>query len=364
MIIKLLLFKFFSFLSRYYTQAYYISKYKRDLKRKEYKYFHILNNGLHSKPVLDFINKHFDNREHCFLISRVRDKNLEFLDVSNVYQYPLACVPLDRAEKIVFHGLFTPTYIEFLYDNPEFLDKSYWFIWGGDLYTSDDKKSTYVKRNVKGILTAFDYEVYREKFGDKQLFDVTYPSRLPSAEALNAVKKEKTVSILVNNSADETTLEMLDILSKFKDEDIKVYTILSYVSANQKDVRLYIMKKGYELFGDKFCPIIDYMPREEYTEFQNGLDIYISNQDRQQGNGNASYLLALGRKVYVKSDTSVYKRYQKEGITYFDTYTIPQLSFEEFVSYDEDVKRKSIDVMFKRAAEETKVKQWQSFFDA
>lgn len=106
------------------------------------------------------------------------------------------------------------------------------------------------------------------------------------------------------------------------------------------------------------------MPREEYTEFQNNIDIYISNQNRQQGNGNASYLLALGKKVYVKSDTSVYKHYQKEGITYFDTYTIAQLSFEEFISYDEKVKQKSIDVMFRRSAEETKVKQWQDFFNA
>ena len=321
-----------------------------------------MNNGIHSRSILDFINRNFDNNEHCFMMPFVKDGNSDLLDIPNVYKYPLCCIPLKKAEKIIFHGLFTEAFIDYLYEYPEFLDKSYWFIWGGDLYKDDDKKSAYVKRNIKGILTAFDYEVYKSKFGEKTCFDVTYPSRLPDEDAINSVKKEKTVSILVNNSADETTLEMLDILSKFRDEDIRIYTILSYISAGHADVRLEIMRKGYELFGNKFCPLIDLMPREEYTEFQNNIDIYISNQNRQQGNGNASYLLALGKKVYVKSDTSVYKRYQKEGITYFDTYTIAQLSFEEFISYDEKVKQKSIDVMFRRAAEETKVKQWQDFF--
>ena len=54
---------------------------------------------------------------------------------------------------------------------------------------------------------------------------------------------------MVNNSADFTTLEMFDILAKYKDEDIHVYTVLSYISKGQEDYRLKIMQKGYETFG-------------------------------------------------------------------------------------------------------------------
>ena len=34
---------------------------------KKYKYIHIMNNGLHSVTILEFIQKHFDNKEHCFI---------------------------------------------------------------------------------------------------------------------------------------------------------------------------------------------------------------------------------------------------------------------------------------------------------
>lgn len=364
MLIRLIMHKAFAFLSRYYTRKFYIHMYYLELKKKKYKYFHVLNNGLHSRGILDFINNNFNQDEHCFLIPLLKNENVDLLQLPNVYKYPLVSIPVEQAEKIIFHGLFTRPFIDFLYERRQYLKKAYWFIWGGDLYTKDDKVSTYVKSNMKGILTAFDYDVYKEKFKENKCFDVTYPAKWPSEEDLNYTKEGNTVSILINNSADETTLEMMDILAKYKDEDIRICTVLSYITVGQNDVRLQIMQKGYELFGSKFQPLINFMPADEYTQFLNSIDIYISNQDRQQGNGNASYLLALGKKIFVKSDTSVYQRYQKEGIVYFDTYSIPELTFDEFKAYDEDVKQKSIEIMKVRSDVETKVKQWRDFFDA
>ena len=49
---------------------------------------------------------------------------------------------------------------------------------------------------------------------------------------------------MVNNSTDLTTLEMLDLLSKFKDENIIVTTNVSYETFNQQNVKQQILEKG------------------------------------------------------------------------------------------------------------------------
>ena len=178
------------------------------------------------------------------------------------------------------------------------------------------------------------------------------------------LKEEGITHIQINNSADVTTLEMLDILSKYKDENIKISTILSYVSAGQKDFSLKIMKKGYEIFGSKFNPIIEFMPKEEYANYLATVDIYISNQDRQQGNGNATFIYSLGGKIFLKNNTTVFKKYNSIGIKIFDTCQIPDMSFEEFCYFDENEKQKGILLLKERMKDETKVKQWRDFFDA
>lgn len=185
-----------------------------------------------------------------------------------------------------------------------------------------------------------------------------------SSEMITKPKvKKDVIDILVNNSGDETTLEMLDILAKFKNENINIRTILSYKSANQSDVRLEIMDKGYTIFGNKFKPEIHFMSRENYANFLANIDIYISNQNRQQGNGNATFICSLGGKIFTKSDTSVYKKYNSIGIKYFDTYSIPSLSFQDFVHYDHRTKLDTIEKLTLRMDDENKKCQWRDFFN-
>ena len=70
----------------------------------------------------------------------------------------------------------------------------------------------------------------------------------------------------------------------------------------------------------------------------------------------------MGGKVFLKSDTSVYKKYNSIGMKIFDTYEISNLSFNEFCSFDENEKQKSIAILKERMKDETKVKQWDDFF--
>ncbi len=331
---------------------------------QKYKYIHIMNNGFHTFTILNFINKYFDNLEHCFIFPNPREETkLKIDEISNAYSTSLESITIEFAKKIVFHGLFTKTVIEYLYCNSEWLSKSYWYIWGGDLYNIEQsKEGDFVRSNFAGILTAFDRDIYEEKFGKpKKYFDLTYPHKELELNLLSQ-KNETFTHIQINNCEDETTLEMLDILAKFKDEHIKISTILSYKSANHKNVKDMILEKGYAIFGNKFNPILDYLCVEDYTKHLGSVDIYISNQNRQQGNGNAAVICSLGKKVFTKSDTSVYKKYNELGIKYYDTHTIKDLSYKEFIFQDDKIKEKSVKKLKERMANKTKVAQWENFF--
>jgi len=346
-----------------------IFPYKRkDRHVKKYKYVHLMNNGLHSINIINFINKYFDNKEHCFVFPTIMLKKTEeeLLGTENIFHCPINNIDLNSTDKIIIHGLFDEGLTKQLYKNKKLLKKTYWFIWGGDLYSAPKTdKDDYVRANVAGILTSFDKEVYENRYGKcKSYYDVTYPHEITENMISKNLKEKGVIHIQINNSADETTLEMLDILSKFKDEAIKISTILSYITVGQKDYRMQIMKKGYEIFKEKFNPIIEFMPKEEYVNHLASVDIYISNQDRQQGNGNATFIYSLGGKVFLKNDTSVYKKYNSIGIKIFDTCKISNMDFKEFCFFDGEEKQKSIALLKERMKDETKVKQWREFFNA
>ena len=335
---------------------------------KNYKYVHLMNNGIHSVNIINFINKYFDNNEHCFIFPCIMfyKTQVKLKGIKNVFYCSLDSIDVNVTDKIIIHGLFDTNLVKALCKHKNLISKTYWFIWGGDLYSAPNSQmDNYVRTNVAGILTSFDKEVYEEKYGRcNSYFDVTYPHDITADTVNQDLKEEGITHIQINNSADVTTLEMLDILSKFKDENIKISTILSYVSAGQKDFSLKIMKKGFEIFGSKFSPIIEFMPKEEYANYLATVDIYISNQDRQQGNGNTTFIYSLGGKIFLKNNTTVYKKYNSLGIKIFDACEIPDMSFEEFCYFDEKEKQKSILLLKERMKDETKVKQWREFFDA
>ena len=336
----------------------------RRLVLRKYKYVHVMTNGLHSLGIIKFINKYFNKREHCFIFPILFDQTkAKIKGISNCYNYQLEDIPVKKVKKIIFQGLWTLPFIKFLYYHRDYLKKSYWFIWGGDLYgAAEDEKSVYVRKHFRGVLTSFDYDYYRSKYGENKCYDVTYPHAMNYDQIdFSTLPPHTGINILINNSADETTLEMLDILEKFKDEDINIYTVLSYISAHQTDPRLKIMKKGYEMYGSRFHPLIEFMPEKEYANFLASIDIYISNQDRAQGNGNATFICSLGGKVFTKSDTAIYRKYNSLGIKYFDTYTIKDLSFEEFTAYDEETRDQTVALLRERMKDQTKVKQWKEF---
>lgn len=335
---------------------------------ERYRYVHVMNNGIHSAGIVEFVNRNFDPSEHAFVFPVTTAATRERLGgLPNFHQLALDALDAGGPYRVIFHGLFTDEVVGFLHGRPDLLARSCWFVWGGDLYNSPfDPVHDAVRRGFAGVITAFDRDVYVARHGNgPRFFDAAYPHEM-NEEMIDsglAMRKPGQIHIQINNSADETTLEMLDILARFREEDIKISTVLSYLSHGQDDSRLQILRKGDANFGAKFNPIMRFIPLAEYASHLATVDVYISNQNRQQGNGNAAFICSLGGKVFVKSDTPVYQTYAKLGIHYFDTHDIPALSFEQLVARDPDEKVRTTAQLRERMSEGYKVRQWRALFD-
>lgn len=300
---------------------------------RRYKYVHLMYNEKFNKPFVDFLNKHFDEKEHLILCKRSFE--YPFPDASNVIEM-IDYVGLDfshaNIEKIICHSLFDIELVDLFYNNRELLNKSYWFMWGGDLYGAKrDEKNDFVRKHFKGYHSDLDKEYALQTYGMEGKFYRSFYIFPLSREMLdNTVKKQTDcVTIQINNSSDKSTLEMLDILAKFKHENIKIRTILSY-SLTQYNEQ--IIAKGREIFGDKFEFLNKYLAPQEYAQHLAQNDILVLNQGHQEGFGNTIASLYLGVKVFIRRESSVYGYLNNDGCHIYDSMNIVNLSFDEFIS--------------------------------
>ena len=160
-------------------------------------------------------------------------------------------------------------------------------------------------------------------------------------------QSEEKITILIGNSADPSNkqLEIFEKLLKFKNENIEIITPLSY---GNTEWAKYVVQKGKELYGDKFKPLLKFLPPEEYAQVLNSVDIAIFNHDRQQALGNILALLYLRKKVYIKNDIPPGIFFNEKNIKVYNTYKITNSSFREFLSFEDNFKNRNKEIVQKR----------------
>ena len=178
-----------------------------------------------------------------------------------------------------------------------------------------------------------------------------------NANKLN--QKRNEIVIQINNSCDNSTLGMLDILSKFKQENLVIKTILSYGKLEYKDE---IIKKGNEIFGNKFKYLDKILTPQEYATYVSENNILILNQNRQQGLGNSFLALNFGQKLYIRSEVSTYEHLRSKGCNIFDTKQIFNMTFEEFISMNKDIQTQNIKNSLKFFKDDYLKKLWSNLF--
>jgi len=312
------------------------------MKRDQPAILHVMDLDKFIAPFIDFVETHFaDFGRHRFFCfgdeSRFpvrRRPNTRFRsDFSSLPRAYLALAgEMNRSDRIILHGLFNIRVVQLLALQPWVLGKCYWAIWGGDLYgfrsarrDKDWHRRELVRKFVIkriGHLVTYtegDVDLARQWYGARGRHHrcLTYPSNLYRDYSVPP-KTDTTVNIQIGNSADPGNehFEMLRRLERYKDENIRIYAPLSYGDPGHAKA---VADEGARIFGEKFVPLTAFMPFEEYLGFLGKIDIAVFNHRRQQGMGNITTLLGLGKKVYLRPDVTSRAMFEGIGITVCDS---------------------------------------------
>lgn len=346
------------------------------------KYLHIWPNEKFTTPYIKFINENFDKEEHLFII--VGEGNEIYQDgnvievkgnlrgtlniINNIYQY----------EQVYLHSLFTPKIIKILFLQPWLLKKCRWIIWGGDLYQYRTSKNTFTDKLYetlrKVIIRKMGYIISLVK-GDYVLAQKWYKTKAKNLNGryinpisyeyldnLPIINEKREVFIQIGNSGDSSNLhlEALDLLKGFAEENIKIFMPLSY--GGTEDYKNSVIKHGKKIYGEKFVPMLDFLSPDAYGAYLSSIDIALFNNNRQQALGNIYALLYLEKKVFIKSDTTMWDSISDElGLGVYEINTLTELTFGQFIEKQDNENK---EIIKKITGKQELIKIWKGIFEA
>ncbi len=326
--------------------------------------YHFLIDSTYASDFIDFICDNYQEENHKFVVLTFlnerecvkNNKNIDKIDI--LYknrQFIKYLLKIKKNDKLIIHGLFNKWVVYALYFKRRLLNCSTIVMWGADLYIHRtylkskrlkdkilDYMRGYIFKNVKtlGFDMPTDYQLMKEWYKvNRGAFFITYPQPI-NKELINLALKSKSnsspvINILLGNSAsrENNHIEAFEILTKYADENIKIYCPLSY--GDTEDYRKMVIEKGASVFKDKFEPITTFMSSEEYAQFFSKMDVAIFNNNRQQAMGNITLAAFLGCKVYLRQNTTMWRQYvENGGCHFYPIETIKSIGIDEFKSID------------------------------
>lgn len=261
---------------------------------------------------------------------------------------------LAESNKIIVSGIFGGVELWLLRNGGmKLLKKSYLQFWGGDFYsyreTEPFSKKWFRKKRLHfcigkcaGIINLVpgDYDELSKIFPNKTPH---YVASMPGGAVedwakFSSKKHEGPKKVLLGNSATQENqhIEAINILSRFKDQNIEVVCPLSY---GDKEYAKRIAEFGKKKLGRSFYPILDFMERDKYFSLLSECEVGIFNNNRQQAMGNINSLIELGKKVFLNVNTSMWKDYTSFGIKIYNIEDIKQMNWQDFWEMPEYVKK-------------------------
>ena len=354
---------------------------------------HIIYRDKFTSGYIDFMNFCMKQYCHRFLV-RNKGFRLDLQDTGNISSFDTYRnlllkkqyrEMLSKADIIVVSGVFIDwDFFRILAFSPSLLKKTVFHFWGGDFYRYRDEtmgKSSPVQRAKNRIKMLFrsycfrncndiaflvqgDYDAFRSILGLSRSYSIVKMPGSPVQKRISEYRNTDThdgVRIVLGNSATASNCheEILNLLyNQYRDEAMEIYCPLSY---GEQEYRDWIIRLGNDLFGERFIPMTEYMEKEDYTKFLSGCDIGIFNNDRQQGMGNIGLLLGLGKKVYIRTDTSMWNRYREKGYIVFPVEDIQKQTFAEFISLSPQIRESNTSTADHNPSVENSINAWTPF---
>lgn len=156
-----------------------------------------------------------------------------------------------------------------------------------------------------------------------------------------AVKSESRLGldILVGNSAtpENNHLEIFDLLRGRGDlQGRRIIVPLSYGDAAYREK---IIAAGHEYFGDRFQPLMAFMPNTQYIDLLNSCGYVIFNHLRQQAMGNTLIMMMKGARVFMHSQSPAYRWLTDKGAVIDETDSLSGMHPRELEPLDPEARR-------------------------
>lgn len=354
-----------------------------------------------SSPVfLEYVITQFEhvnkgNNQYCYIYTFDKDKN-KIADRSEIKavqrdsdEYFALLDELDKYEALILHSL-NPAYYTFVLNAPDSL-KIFCIVFGTEIYTVFKKirNKTYLPKTR--ILFFFSKEhinealkpVYRFLVGRKsntyytrkslqridyiamtvsevhkflvdsgltkaQFIEFGYYSieETIGEELIDKIIDENNIFIGNSSSFSNNHLEVFNVLAREDLGDKEIYVPLSY--GNQY-LRKVITKVGFRKFGERFRPLLTFLPIQEYNEIILRCGFVIMNHLRPQARGNILTALWLGAKVFFNSDTLYYQELRQKGLLIFSISEIsedPEKAFTRLSTTEIEHNRKILSELY------------------
>ncbi len=274
---------------------------------------------------------------------------------------------MSLSDKIIINGLFTFQYVMTL--KSKYLSKTYIQFWGGDFYRFryytiknciDKIFVNYCVKRCAAVITLVDSEI--KEFKHFFPYSVRFFS-VPVCDGLKTRKKqemqrEKAISksdnsnkyVIVGNSAtpENRHEELFEILESSALKDSKIICPLSYGNREYADK---IETLGKKIWGDSFVALRSFIKYEDYVDLLMNCQVGIYYHNRQQGMGNISSMINLGKKVYISRKSPLWEYYKSNGFLIGAVEDLPKLDMETIFSWTKDEQNsnfKAFDIRRKR----------------
>ncbi len=332
---------------------------------------HICSEGNFIKQAMN-VFEHFFVNKNIFIVFNSHDRRIYKADIP-IYRYERNdCYILNKIqnicttyaiENVVIHGVSSNFFsiLQYLKEMNLYSSSIYWIFWGYELYNALGETGKYRLIDGNSPFSKLTYfapnpfnALVRRMFG-KPLYSETLEKTLPyidyfcfwfphdfellhkyyvshakfkyfkysSSYRSNAPKNNFEIHpknaniIMVNHQASLTgnhgiLFEKLSTISGIG--DFEICTPLSYGS---NYIRKMVLKMGKRYFGNKYKPILNLMPLDEYNKFLASIPVAFFGAMRQEAAGNIMSLLKSGTKVYLREKNPLYLYYKEIGFLVF-----------------------------------------------
>ena len=351
---------------------------------------HVIARDKFTAGYINFMKLRMTEWEHHFFVAASGIYDVKPVDERNVHYYSKSREIakkyrdlLTECRKIIISGVWDTRLLLSL--QKDFVHKTYLQFWGGDFYGYRFSRIPGIRHpraSLKWLIRRYLHHRFIKHCAgtlslitrDIDELQKIFPSnvkhftaRMPEdvlehhdfTSLASRRHESSTVRILAGNSAQRPNDHkgIFESLEHLKDSDIEIVSPLSY---GEPDYRNKVIALGHKIFGDKFKPITDFIPKAEYVEFLASCDCAVFNYNQQAALGNIWLMFRLGKKVWLRENSSMWHDFTAKGAAIYPISELSCVDFEALSAIPDDARNTNIALAEERFSGQDARKEWEA----